>query len=147
MALLESIKAAWSWRGIEPVEVIEINSFGNVIVTTVGGRIWRICPEELKADLIADSYSTFEMLRSHPDFVEDWKMTALAAKAEAILGRPGEGRCYCLKYPAVLGGQYGGDNLATIGIEELVSVAGDMARQIADRPDGAHVRLETGKHP
>jgi hypothetical protein len=48
---------------------------------------------------------------------------------------------YCLKIPGVLGGEYGGNNLATVDIRQLLGASGDIARQIADVPDGGKVRL------
>jgi hypothetical protein len=139
--LLETIRKAWGWRGIAPTELIAINAFGNVIVRDRTGEIWRICPEELDAKKIAHSQSEYEALRDKEEFAEDWDFAAVRLEAEASLGEPGEGRCYCLKIPAILGGKYADDNLGTISISELLSVSGSMAFQIKDIPDGAKVRL------
>ena len=48
---------------------------------------------------------------------------------------------YCLKIPGVLGGAYGGDNLASSTLVELIESSGHMAMQIADLPDGTQVKL------
>jgi hypothetical protein len=68
-------------------------------------------------------------------------MERLVSLATSELGAPTEGRCFCLKIPAVLGGKYELENLATISILELISFAGDLASQIKDLPVGTNVRL------
>lgn len=145
MSLLEAIRAAWSWRGLDPTQVIDTSAWGNVIVSTNTGQIWRVCPEELRAEPIAETFASYRVLCSDPQFAEDWNLTALTFEAEALLGKPGDGRCYCLKLPAVLGGRYDGDNLATIALEELIASAGSLAQQIADLPDGAKVSIVVAK--
>src|SRR5690349_21800695 len=102
MKLLETVRDAWGWIGLAPAEVLEINAFGNIFLTALDGRVWRICPEDLRADAVAVSLADFEKMRMQPEFVEDWNMTAMVDEARQKLGHPGEGRCYCLKVPGVL---------------------------------------------
>jgi hypothetical protein len=68
-------------------------------------------------------------------------MTPLVSEALARVGPLDQGRKYCLKIPAVLGGEYGGYNLGTIGLSELIGVSGDMAKTIADVPDGTSIEM------
>jgi len=143
--ILTTIQKGWGWSGIEPVEVVAVSPVGNVIVLDASGIVWRICPEELSAERIAHSMSAFEALRDAPEFVEDWEMGAFGREAERALGPPGDGRCYCLKIPAVLGGQYARENLGVISIAELLGASGSMAFQIKDIPDGQRVRLVVQK--
>lgn len=147
MDLLKTIELAWAWRGIVPTELVGINSFGNVIVKTASGDFWRICPEELSAELVATSVAELEKLQSDPQFKDDWKLPALLHTAQTKLGTLDTGRCYCLKIPAVLGGKYAEDNLATISIAELIAASGDMAHQIADLPDGTRISVVVGRRP
>ncbi len=143
--ILTIIQKAWGWCGIEPVEVVAVSPFGNAVVLDASGTVWRICPEELSAEKIAHSMSAFEALRDAPEFASDWEMGALKTEAERALGPPGEGRCYCLKIPAVLGGQYARENLGVISITQLLGASGSMAFQIKDVPDGQRVRLVVQK--
>jgi hypothetical protein len=46
MKLLETVRDAWGWIGLAPAEVQEINAFGNIFLTALDGRVWRICPED-----------------------------------------------------------------------------------------------------
>ena len=103
-----------------------------------GGRIWRICPEELSCEPVATTPQELQQVRSS----NDWTMERLVAIATASLGAPGEGRCFCLKIPGVLGGKYEAANLGTISVLELISFSGDVAFQIKDLPDGATVRFK-----
>ena len=147
MNLLDTIKNAWGWIGLTPAAVQDINAFGNILVTAHDGQVWRICPEDLRADVVAASRAALEQLRRQPDFVEDWDMAAMVDEARGRLGRAGEGRCYCLKVPGVLGGEYGGENLATISLVELIACSGDLAKQVSELPDGAEMRLNVGLSP
>lgn len=68
-------------------------------------------------------------------------MSALVDQATQRLGALAAGRKFCLKIPGVLGGEYGGNNLGTISMEELIRFSGDIARQIASLPDGTPIKL------
>ena len=63
-------------------------------------------------------------------------------EALAAFGPVPEGRCYCLKIPAVLGGKYEISNMATISLNELISFAGDVAQQIEGLPDGTQMEIQ-----
>jgi hypothetical protein len=136
MDLLNTVRAAWAFAGLVPARVLHLNSFGNLLVEDVAGRVWRICPEELACDAL-DDQSVEEVIAS-----DDWKMDSMVVLATEMLGVPGEGRCFCLKIPGVLGGRYDRDNLGTISVEELIAFSGDLAAQIKDLPDGAKIELK-----
>lgn len=139
--ILGAIESAWSWTGLVPEEVLRTNAFGNTIVRASDGQIWRICPEELSCQVIAPSKSRYRELEGDPEFQTDWLMKRLIQVAERKLGPLSEGRCYCLKTPAVLGGAYDASNLGSNTLVELISFAGDVAEQIKDLPDGSQVEL------
>lgn len=68
-------------------------------------------------------------------------MLRLTREARSRLGHLAPGRKYCLKIPAPLGGEYGGENLGTIDFDELIGMSVDMAKQITDVPDGSSVKI------
>lgn len=142
MELIEHIERAWSWTGIKPEKVVGENDFGNLMVRDQQGQCWRICPEDLYCNLIAETRAAFDALIEDEDFQEDWMMGALVEEARAKVGSLVPGRKYCLQIPGLLGGEYGGSNLASISLVELISVTGDIAFQIKDLPDGAQVRFQ-----
>jgi len=141
MELIEQIERAWGWTGIKPAEVVGENDFGNLVVRDAQGQYWRICPEDLYCEVIATDRAALDALVKDEEFQNDWNMYALVEEAKAKVGPLGSGRKYCLKIPGLLGGEYGGNNLASIGLVELVRVSGDIAFQIKDLPDGAEVRF------
>lgn len=142
MSLIDIVRSAWGFSGIAPRRIVDQNAFGNLIVEDNEGRYWRICPEELECEVVASSAGELEDLRATEDFGDDWKMEELVAIAASKLGAPGEGRCYCLKLPGVLGGEYEADNIGTIELGELLEFAGNLAAQIKDLPDGTRIVLE-----
>ncbi|WP_256643199.1 hypothetical protein [Stenotrophomonas sp. 9(2022)] len=44
-------------------------------------------------------------------------------------------------FAGALGGEYGGGNLATVPLAELIGASGSMAQQIDGLPEGAEVKL------
>ena len=141
MQLVAIIEASWGWTGLKPLLVVGDNAFGNLIVKDVEERYWRLCPEDLYCRVIAASRSELDTLSSDQDFLRDWSMTELTRQAKERWGPLRPGFKYCLKIPGALGGQYGGDNLATMSLEELVSTSGSIARQVDQLPDGVRVNL------
>lgn len=140
--MLDTIREAWGWIGLDPAEVVAENAFGNLIVRAADGTYWRICPEELSCEVVARSAEEFAVLSRGDDFRTDWEMARLVEQARAKLGPLTADRCYCLKLPAVIGGAYDAANMGTISRKELVSFAGDLAEQIKDLPDGAQVQIK-----
>lgn len=124
MELIASIRDAWGWTGLKPHSVVGENDFGNLIVKDEDGRYWRLCPEDLQCEVVAD-----------------WYMATLVAQAKASLGLLRPGYKYCLKVPGVLGGLYEASNMAIIPLGELIAASGHLAKEIAELPDGFRVRL------
>lgn len=141
MQLLDEVRSAWGWVGIDAVDLIDDNEFGNLILEDANGQFWRLCPEDLYCEVVASSREELDRLAKDQDFLRDWYMRDLVDQAFQRLGALAPGRKYCLKIPGVLGGEYGGANLGTISFYELISASGHIAQQIADLPDGTSVEL------
>jgi hypothetical protein len=143
--MLNTIREAWGWIGLEPAEVVAANSFGNLIIRATDGAYWRICPEEWSCRKIARDTEDFATVSSAGEFRIDWEMSRLVEQARGKLGPLPEGRCYCLKVPAVIGGAYEVTNMGTISLVELISFSGDMAKQIKDVPDGSQIEIKVAR--
>jgi hypothetical protein len=141
MSLVEAIRQAWGWIGLEPVEVVGENDFGNLIIKDVDGKYWRLSPEECSCEVVASSRQELDALSNDQEFLHDWYMSALVSLANDICGPLTEGRKYSLKIPALLGGAYGGENLASAPLVELVRLSGHIAKETKDLPDGAQIKL------
>ena len=142
MRILEAVRDAWSWTGLDAARIVATNPFGHAIVEAADGQFWLIEPDRLACERIANTDANLAELRSREAFRYHWDLENLVAYARREVGELGEGRCYCLKIPAVLGGSYERANLASISIEELLSVSGSIAFQIKDLPDGARAELK-----
>ncbi len=142
MSVVATIRQWWAWTGIDPVEVVAINAFGNVLVRDSTSRIWRVCPEDLYCRVVAEDESELRQLLNDDSFLEDWEMNALVHAAREKLGPLGEGRRYCLKVPGAIGGAYDAENIATAPIENIISLSGDIANQIKDLPEGSKITLK-----
>lgn len=142
MNLLEELRKSWGWVGMEPLEVVGENDFGNLIIKDKDSKYWRLCPEDLTCEVVAQNRKELDALSHDQEFLYGWYMKNLATQAKELLGPLSEGRKYCLKIPGVLGGEYGGSNLATAPLVELVRFSGDVAKQIKDLPNGAQVQFK-----
>jgi hypothetical protein len=141
MNLVEEIRQSWSWLGLEPVEVIGENEFGNLILKDAEGKYWRLCPENCSCAIVAPDRQALDTLSANQEFLHDWYMRPLVELAREKCGPLLEGKKYCLKIPAVLGGEYGGDNLAMAPLVDLIRLSGDLAKQTNGLPDGEKIRL------
>ncbi len=139
--LLDAVRQAWGWVGIEPKQMVAVNVFGNLLLKDTVGRYWRICPEELFAKIVADNEQSFNGLMADADFLKDWETVRLGELAVRELGAPDAGKCFCLKLPGVLGGEYQPENFGVTTIEELILSSGGMALQIKDVPDGGTIQI------
>ena len=91
--------------------------------------------------IVASNRYDLDVLSKNQEFLQDWHMSALVNYAFKTLGVLPEGYKYCFKIPGVLGGEYGGENIATISLEELINASGYIAKQIKDLPDGSKIKL------
>jgi hypothetical protein len=141
MELTAIVKEAWGWTGLEPDRIVGHNDFGNLMVKDQSGRYWRLCPEDLYCKVIAHSRSELDRISQDQEFLKDWYMVDLARQARQRLGPLRPGFRYCLKIPGLLGGEYGGGNLTTMSLSDLVSASGRIAQQVHELPDGAQVKF------
>lgn len=139
--IIEALNAEWRW--ILPVidEVIAVNSMGNVMLRDDNSCHWRICPEELSAELIARTPEELQAAFADPKRKADWQMTALVSELIEEFGEPNVGECFGLVIPAVLGGEYSKGNIRRKDLYGYLRLAGDIANQIKDLKDGEEVKF------
>jgi hypothetical protein len=142
MSIIQEIKESWGWVGIDPVEVVGENDFGNLMIKDSSSCYWRMCPEDVYCEVIANNREELDALSVSQDFLEDWYMQALVEQASEHLGPLMNGQKYCLVTPGVLGGEYAISNIKTAPLIELIRFSGDVAKQIKDLPDGAQIQLK-----
>ena len=140
--MINEINNAWNWKGINATEIIRTNDFGNVIFKTDTKEYWRICPEEVTCEKIADNESEFKKLMSDSEFIEDWEMTRIIETAKSVVGELTSDEKYCLKMPALVGGQYEKSNYGKAPFRELVLFSGSLAKQTANLKDGQRINFE-----
>jgi hypothetical protein len=140
--LIKKVNEAWDWIGISAKEIKMINEFGNIVTQSEIGKYYRLCPEELSFEKIAETEKEFNSLKRSSEFQEDWQMINLVNIAKEKFGELGMEEKFCLKIPAVIGGEYTGDNIGKISFDELISFSGDLAFQIKDLDDGQKIELK-----
>ena len=141
MSILDEIKESWGWCGIDPQELIIENELGNLILRDSDNRFWRLCPEDVYCEVVADSIDEYNSLIKSEEFLEDWFMSAMVQDAESTLGQLESGYKYHMVIPGILGGEYGGSNIKIAPLVEIIRFSGDVGRQIKELPDGAQIQL------
>ena len=142
MDLLQAIRESWGWVGIDPVEVVGSTAFGNLMIKDEQGRYWRLCPEGLSCEVIAQTREVLDEVSRDQAFLHDWYLQPLVEQAEEALGPLVPGEAYHFVISPVLGGEYEAGNVRRINHVEQVRFSGDLALQIKDLPDGAQVTLK-----
>jgi len=140
--MISIINEAWQWLGFKVIEVLQTNDFGNVIFKTDKNEFWRICPEDISCEKIADSEKEFINIFNDLINSEDWMMTNIINIAKSKLGELEVNQKYCLKTASVFGGKYEKANIGKINFEELILFSGEIGFQIKDMKDGEKIELK-----
>ena len=142
MNVLNEVKDNWGWVGINPTEVVAENDFGNLILKDAGDKFWRLCPEDIYCEVVAESIDEYNKLITDPEFINDWNMTVMVDEAMEMLGPLKKGYKFYLVIPGVLNGEYSGTNIQTAPFVEIIRLSGELGNQIKDLPDGAEVKFK-----
>lgn len=142
MNIINEVKNSWGWVGIDPTEIVAENDFGNLILKDAENRFWRLCPEDVYCELVAESIDAYNELINDLEFLNDWSMTVMVDEATESLGPLKEGYKYYLAIPGVLNGEYTGTNIKTAAFVEIIRLSGNLGKQIKDLPDGAEVKFK-----
>ncbi len=142
MELLTEIKHAWEWTGINPVELVTENEFGNLIIKDDADNFWRLCHEDVYCKIVAESIAAYNELIKDEEFLDDWFMSSMVAEAEKKLGKLKPDFKYHLKVPGILDGEYGGKNIKIVKLIDMIRFSGELGKQIEDLPDGAKVEFK-----
>lgn len=129
MHIIDEIRESWGWAGLDPVEIAGENAFGNLIIKDSQGRFWRLCPEDCYCRIVANNRRELDALTANPEFMHDWHMEKLVQLAREKLGELPPGGKYTLKIPGLMGGEYGGDNLAITRQVHLVRASALVAKR------------------
>lgn len=141
MNILHALRDSWGWAGIDPVEVVGATAFGNLMVRDEQGHYWRVCPEALSCEVIADTRAALDEVSKDQVFLHDWYLQPMVDHAEEMLGPLAQGEVYHFVISPVLGGEYASDNVRRLDHVEQLRFCGDLAREIKNLPDGAQVKL------
>ncbi len=86
MINVDDINDAWGGVGLTAVEVLGSNAFGTLIIRDDEGRYWRLRPQDLCCEPVADSRAALDALAYNQDFLNDWYMPEVVHLAESTLG-------------------------------------------------------------
>jgi hypothetical protein len=142
MNIIEEIKESWGWAGIDPEEIVGENDFGNLMIKDIYGKYWRLCPEDVYCEIVANNRAELDALSTNQEFLEDWNMELLVKQAKEKYGALDEGMKYYLVIPGALGGEYGISNINIAPLVELIRYSGSIGKQLKELPDGAKVELK-----
>ena len=140
--VIEALSAEWSWILPTIDTVVAVSSMGNVMLRDEAQNHWRICPEELSAEIFARNPDELQEAYADPERKADWQMSVLVSKLVEEFGELNVGECFGLVIPAVLGGEYSMNNIRRRDLYEYLRYTGDVANQTKDLKDGETVKID-----
>ena len=140
MSILDTVTSAWGWVGITPEKVIAENEFGNLIIKDLEGMYWRLCPEDLYCEVIADDDADYNELVKDEEFNQDWFMDVMVNKATEKFGPLEDGFKYHMLEPGALGGKYAVFNIKPVAFERIIKFSGELAQKV-HRAGGKKVKF------
>ena len=140
MSILDTVTSAWGWVGITPEKVIAENEFGNLIIKDLEGMYWRLCPEDLYCEVIADDDADYNELVKDEEFNQDWFMDVMVNKATEKFGPLEDGFKYHMLEPGALGGKYAVFNIKPVVFERIIKFSGELAQKV-HRAGGKKVKF------
>ena len=142
MNIIEEVKKSWGWTGINPIEIVTENEFGNLIIKDDENKFWRLCPEEIYCEVIAESIAAYNLLITDAKFVDDWNMSGMVDAAIKSLGSLKEGYKFYLAIPGILNGEYKVSNIKAAPFVKIIKWSGELGYQVKDLQDGSEVELK-----
>ena len=140
--VIEALSAEWSWILPTIDTVVAVSSMVNVMLRDEAQNHWRICPEELSAEIFARNSDELQEAYADPERKADWQMSVLVSKLVEEFGELNVGECFGLVIPAVLGGEYSMNNIRRRDLYEYLRYIGDVANQTKDLKDGETVKID-----
>lgn len=139
----DTINEYWTWLTPKCEEIKFTNDFANIIFTDKNDHYWRIIPEELKAEKIADNEEDFNELLNDEKFCDDWNMDFLAQVAYDTFGETRNHQCYGFKvWPAFDEGQYSAENMEVKELLDYLAQSGEVAKQFAEAPKDKKIEVK-----
>jgi hypothetical protein len=74
MITVDEINEAWGWVGLNAEEVLGENAFGNLIIRDDEGRYWRLAPQDLCCEPVAEDRAALDALSYNQEFLNGWYM-------------------------------------------------------------------------
>lgn len=140
--VIEALNAEWSWIVPTVRAVMEVSSMGNVLPADDHECYWRICPEELSAEIVARTAAELEYVFADPEAKADWQMSGMVDEMVDIYGELQIGECFGLVIPGVLGGEYSAQNIRRRCLYDYLRFTGDVARQTHKLKDGDKIQFQ-----
>lgn len=128
--LLELVLKAWGWAVPEALEILALSSFGNLLVRCDGDAIWRIRPEDLRAEEVVPITEGPRSWYWDEEGRIDWEAPTWVEAARGTLGPVEVGQCYGFKKWPVLESEHAVENMAIKSIHPWIAVSGDEAKKV-----------------
>jgi hypothetical protein len=126
----------WKWLLPDAQTVVELNLFGDMLVSRPDGQLALI-------DVSLGTATPVDEQVPAPD----WLRIPLVDQLEAAGLRLGKEQCYSHRLPPILGGSWDPDNFEAIDTYVHLSLSGQIHQQVKDLPDGTPIGGFTFKGP
>lgn len=139
--LTKTVNDSWVELESTPCLIVAVSNFGNLLYRDTEGIIYRLIPEELSIELVAENEIDLSNTFTKEEFLEDWDMPDLYESVMKSSAPLKDNEVLYFKVPCVFGGRYVMENVGRISIYELLSVSGYYESQLKNLKDGQKVKL------
>jgi hypothetical protein len=137
----------WAWLVHAPFRPIAATKFGDLFIERPDGRVEMLDAQEGTLRELAASIADFRQLINTEPKQTEWLLSllVLTLHEKGVVAGAGEG--YAFKTPLVLGGKAVSENVMVSDLVVLVSLAGQLHRQLQTMPPGAPITAFIMKQP
>ncbi|MCJ2184149.1 DUF1851 domain-containing protein [Novosphingobium sp. 1949] len=138
---LAALRQAWGWCGVDFAEIVAHSLFGHVLAIDTAGNYHYLDPELLCLTALGDEKAaSAHMAQAQTKAI--WRADAHVAKADKALGATTLGEVYGFTPAALIAGDYDAANMIRVELALYIRLTGDIAQQVQDLPEGAHVEIK-----
>ena len=133
------ILSHWLWLLPDIKNILIVTCMGDLFLEGKDGTVLFLLCDGGELEIVADNKAEFELFLKDEEKFDNWFLPLLFEKLIAAEKYLKTNEVYSLRKLGVLGGEYAVENIEPTDISVHFSFAGQICKQIWDKPDGTKV--------
>jgi hypothetical protein len=135
------ILSDWRWLLPDVKSVLIVTCMGDMFIEDKNGNILFLLYDGGVLEIVAENKAELELFLKDEKKIDNWFLPLLFEKLIVAEKYLKSNQVYSLKKLGVLGGEYVVENIEPTDISVHFSFAGQICKQIWDKPDGTKVNM------